>query len=144
METFAGSLHKLRSNFTNKIKNAFTSIFLLLRRYNLNNATCKKSWKDDLSLLDADISARLIIACWCNIHAFTTARASRVLVSPRIMTSHTSRRALLGSLSKATRTPENNDLIGWMRKNNRAARAARTLEQFFDVVCQMTTWNFQT
>ena len=27
-------------------------------------------------------------------------------------------------------------------KNNRAARAARTLIQFFDVVCQMT-WNFQ-
>ena len=25
----------------------------------------------------------------------------------------------------------NNNLIGWMRKNNRAARAARTLEQFF-------------
>ena len=34
-------------------------------------------------------------------------------------------------------------LIGWMRTNNRAARAARTLIQFFDVVCQMTTWNFQ-
>ena len=30
-----------------------------------------------------------------------------------------------------------------MRKNSRAARAARTLIQFFDVVCQMTTWNFQ-
>ena len=39
-------------------------------------------------------------------------------------------------------TPENNDLIGWTRKNNRAARAARSLVQFFDVVCQMTTWNF--
>ena len=36
-------------------------------------------------------------------------------------------------------TPENNDLIGRMMKNNRAARAARTLVQFFDVVCQMTT-----
>ena len=35
--------------------------------------------------------------------------------------------------------PENNDLIGWMRKNNRDARAARTLAEFFDVVCQMTT-----
>ena len=32
----------------------------------------------------------------------------------------------------ATTTPENNDLIGSMRKNN---RAARTLSQFFDVVC---------
>ena len=30
-----------------------------------------------------------------------------------------------------------------MRKNNRAARAARTVEQFFDVVCQMSAWNFQ-
>jgi len=100
METSAGSLHKLWSHITNKIKNAFTSIFLFLRFYNLNYATYKNSWKDDLSLLGADISARLIIACWCNIHAFNTARASRVLVSPRIMTSHTSRRALLGSLSK--------------------------------------------
>ena len=36
-----------------------------------------------------------------------------------------------------------NDLITWMRKNNRAARAARTEVQFFDVVCQMPTWNFQ-
>ena len=33
-------------------------------------------------------------------------------------------------------TPENNVLIGRIRKNNRAARAARTLVQFFDVVCQ--------
>ena len=33
------------------------------------------------------------------------------------------------------------NLIGWMRKNNRAARAARTLVAFFDVVCQITTWN---
>ena len=29
-----------------------------------------------------------------------------------------------------------------MRTNNRVARAARNL-QLFDVVCQMTTWNFQ-
>ena len=34
----------------------------------------------------------------------------------------------------ATKTLENNDLIGRMRKNNRAARAARTLIEFFDVV----------
>ena len=40
-------------------------------------------------------------------------------------------------------TLESNDLIGWMRKADRAARAARTLIEFFDVVCQMTTWNFQ-
>ena len=37
----------------------------------------------------------------------------------------------------ATTTPERNDLIGWMGKNNRAARAARTLVEFFDVVCQI-------
>ena len=34
------------------------------------------------------------------------------------------------------------DLIGWMKKNNRAARAARFLVQFFDAVCQITTWIF--
>ena len=44
----------------------------------------------------------------------------------------------------ATTTPENNDLISWTRKNNRAARAARTLVRFFDVVCQTKTWHFQT
>ena len=38
---------------------------------------------------------------------------------------------------------ENNDLIGWMRKNNRATRVARTLVEFSDVVCQTTTWNFE-
>ena len=43
----------------------------------------------------------------------------------------------------AKTTPENNASIGSMRKNNRAARAARTLEEFFDVVCQTPTWNFQ-
>ena len=60
------------------------------------------------------------------------------------------RRGCLSSLvyqastkATATTTPENNDLIGWTRKNNRAARAARTLLQLFDVVCQTTTWNFQ-
>ena len=41
---------------------------------------------------------------------------------------------ITGSLGKdevtAKTTPENNDLIGWMRKNNRAARAARTLAEF--------------
>ena len=39
----------------------------------------------------------------------------------------------------ATTTPENRDLIGWMTKSNRAARVARTLVHFYDVVCQMTT-----
>ena len=40
-------------------------------------------------------------------------------------------------------TPENNDLIGWIRKNNRAACAARFLVQFFDVACQMTISKFK-
>ena len=30
-----------------------------------------------------------------------------------------------------------------MSENNRAARAARTLVEFFDVVCHITTWHFQ-
>ena len=37
---------------------------------------------------------------------------------------------------KATTTPQINDLIGWMRKNNRAARAARTYEQVRAVLCK--------
>ena len=53
---------------------------------------------------------------------------------------------LLGSQSKDDGNDKDNarndDLIGWMRKNNRAARAARTLVQFLDVVCQMTRWKF--
>ena len=44
-----------------------------------------------------------------------------------------------GRRQRETTTPENNDLIGWIRKNNRASRAARTLKGFLDVVCQMTT-----
>ena len=40
---------------------------------------------------------------------------------------------------KATTTPQINDLIGWMRKNNRAARAARTYEQVRAVLCKTTT-----
>ena len=46
---------------------------------------------------------------------------------------------LLTATATATATSENNDLIGWMRKNNRAARAARTLVQLFDLARQMTT-----
>ena len=46
-------------------------------------------------------------------------------------------------MATATTTPQMNDLIGWIRKNNRAARAARYLVQFFDVVCQTTSWSFQ-
>ena len=33
----------------------------------------------------------------------------------------------------AKTTPENNDLIGQITKSNRASRAARTLEEFFDI-----------
>ena len=46
-------------------------------------------------------------------------------------------------MATPTTTPQMNNLIGWIRKNNRAARAARFLVQFFDVVCQTTSWNFQ-
>ena len=42
-------------------------------------------------------------------------------------------------MKTATATPQINDLIGSMRKNNHAARAARFLVQFFDVVCQTIT-----
>ena len=42
----------------------------------------------------------------------------------------------------ATTTPQINDLIGWVGKNNRAVRAARFVVQVFDVVCQTKTWNF--
>ena len=40
---------------------------------------------------------------------------------------------------KPTTTPQINDLIGWMRKTNRAARAARTYEQVRAVLCKTTT-----
>ena len=46
-----------------------------------------------------------------------------------------------GRSEMAPTTPENNDRIAWMREDN---RAARTLIEFFDVVCQMTTWNNDT
>ena len=42
-------------------------------------------------------------------------------------------------MTTATTAPQINDMIGCMRKNNRAARAARSLVEFFDVVCQTTT-----
>ena len=59
---------------------------------------------------------------------------------------------LLGSLSNSAAHKDdgngNDDArkqcSDWLNEeNNRAARAARTLIQFFDVVGQMTTWNFQ-
>ena len=44
-------------------------------------------------------------------------------------------------MTKATAktTPQINDLIGSMRKNNRAARAARFMVKFVDVSLQTTT-----
>ena len=39
-----------------------------------------------------------------------------------------------------TTKPQTNDLISWMRKNNRAARVVCFLVQCFDAVCQTTTW----
>ena len=43
--------------------------------------------------------------------------------------------------TRPTTTSQINDLIGWMRKNIRAARAARPLVQFFDLVCQISNGN---
>ena len=45
-------------------------------------------------------------------------------------------------MTMATAMPQINALIGRTKKNNRAARAARFLVQFFDIVCQTTTSNF--
>ena len=42
----------------------------------------------------------------------------------------------------AKTTPEINYLIGWIRRSNRTASAARLLVQFFKVVRQTTTQNF--
>ena len=42
-------------------------------------------------------------------------------------------------MTMATATPQINDMIGLMRTNNRAARAARFSGQVFDVVCQRRT-----
>ena len=58
--------------------------------------------------------------------------------SNRLLTEREGRTGEWGAYAKTT-TPESNDVIGSRSKNNRAARAARTLSQFFDVVCQMTT-----
>ena len=54
------------------------------------------------------------------------------------------RRNFFNSAIKNGSGPLMNHMIGWINKNNRAARAARFLVQFFDGVCQTTTWNFQT
>ena len=70
-------------------------------------------------------------------HAHVTWFQTTTLLRPQY------RELKLGRRQQQPTTPENNDLVGWTSKNNRAARAARTLVQFFDVVCQMTTWKFQ-
>ena len=45
-------------------------------------------------------------------------------------------------MTTATTTPQINHLIGSLRKNNRAARAAHLWVQRFDAVCLATPWNF--
>ena len=45
----------------------------------------------------------------------------------------------------ATPTPKSNDLIGWMTKNNRAARSARFLMQFLTQSAKRrSAWNVHT
>ena len=52
-------------------------------------------------------------------------------------------RVLVGSLrnddENSNDSATNQDMIAWMRRKSRAARAARSLVQFFDMVCQSTT-----
>ena len=45
---------------------------------------------------------------------------------------------------RATTTSPVNNMIGWVRKNNRAAGVVRFLVKFFVVVCRTTSWNFHT
>ena len=45
---------------------------------------------------------------------------------------------------RATTTSQINNVIHWVRKNNRAARVARFLVKVFVMVCRTTTWNFRT
>ena len=47
--------------------------------------------------------------------------------------------ALASTTSTATTKPQINNLIGRVRKNKRAARAARTYEQVRAVLCKTTT-----
>ena len=47
------------------------------------------------------------------------------------------------TMETATTTPENNDMIGWMAQDIRAARVTRTQVHFFDVVYKTTTWHIQ-
>ena len=46
-------------------------------------------------------------------------------------------------MATSTTTLQINDFIGWMKRNNRVARAARLLVQFLDVGPDRETWNFR-
>ena len=59
----------------------------------------------------------------------------------RFMTS-SSLWVLASTKGTATTTPLIKNLIGRVRKNNRAARVARTYEQVRAVLCKTTTWNY--
>ena len=51
-------------------------------------------------------------------------------------------REFINRTATASTIPESNYIAGWMRKNNSAARAALTLVQCFDVVCQLPIWKW--
>ena len=49
---------------------------------------------------------------------------------------------LASTTGTETTTPQIKNLIGRVKKNNRAARATRTFEQVRAVLCKTTTWNY--
>ena len=55
---------------------------------------------------------------------------------------HCRRQILTYLMTTTTITPQINDLIGWMKKNNVLHVRQAFWCIFFDVVCQTTTWNF--
>ena len=55
---------------------------------------------------------------------------------------HCRRQILTYLMTMTTTTPQINDLIGWMKKNNVLHVRQAFWCNFFDVVCQTTTWNF--
>ena len=72
-------------------------------------------------------------------HAKTLFGHSAVLSLPAVPLRKVSQETTAAaSTATSTSTPQINDLIGWMRKTNRAARAARPLVQICDVVCHVT------
>ena len=60
----------------------------------------------------------------------TTSLENNNMIDWRTKSSHAAR---------APTTPQINDVIAGMWKNNRTSRAARTLTNYFDVVCQTKT-----